>query len=349
MQFVSVNPRFPFDRRRPMELVLDVVGSCNLRCPSCPVGNMGAVNPTGLIDKGLFTRLMAKAAREYRLYRVSLYNWSEPLLHPDLPEFVRIVKGHGVFCALSSNLNLLRNADEIFRANPDEFRISLSGFTQPVYEQTHAKGNIERVKENMRLLQEARRRTGNLHTKIVVYYHKYRHNLHEAELMRAYATSLGFRWMENFAFYMPLEKALAAAEGRLEPEEREFVESMYALPVVPAIEAARDHAHEPCRLWNEQIVLDLQGNAILCCALYDFAGNTLGSFLDMTPEQLMQAKHNHPTCDRCTHNGLHRYYEYFASPPLRSRYEALIAENLQRPAATVSARKLSLTVVDAQP
>ncbi len=242
------------------------------------------------------------------------------------------MKGHGVFCALSSNLNILRNADEIFRANPDEFRISLSGFTQPVYEQTHAKGNIERVKENMRLLQEARRRTGNLHTKIVVYYHKYRHNLHEAELMQAYATSLGFRWMENFAFYMPLEKALAAAEGRLEREERAFVETMYALPVVPAIEAAREYAHEPCRLWSEQIVLDLQGNAILCCALYDFAGNTLGSFLDMTPEQLMQAKHNHPTCDRCTRNGLHRYYEYFASPPLRSRYEALIAENLQRPA-----------------
>jgi MoaA/NifB/PqqE/SkfB family radical SAM enzyme len=345
MRFTGVNPKFPFDRRRNMELVIDVVGSCNLRCPSCPVGNIGAVNPTGLIDKDLFTRLIAKAAREYHIYRVSLYNWSEPLLHPELPDFVRIVKSHDLYCALSSNLNILRNADELFRANPDEFRISLSGFTQPVYEQTHAKGNIERVKENMRLLQEAGRRTGNVHTRVVVYYHKYRHNLHEAEKMRAYVTSLGFGWMENFAFYMPIEKAMSAAEGRLDPEERAFVDRMFALPVVNAIEAAKEFAHEPCRLWNEQIVLDLRGNATLCCALYDFGGNTIGSFLDMSPEQLMRAKENHPTCASCTRNGLHRYYEYFAHPKLRPQYEAMIAENLKRPLPPRRPKTVSLTLV----
>src|SRR5204863_3059598 len=100
MHFTGVNPKFPFDRRRNMELVIDVVGSCNLRCPSCPVGNIGAVNPTGLIDKALFTRLIAKAACEYHIYRVSLYNWAEQLLHPELTASVHIVISHALLCVL---------------------------------------------------------------------------------------------------------------------------------------------------------------------------------------------------------------------------------------------------------
>jgi hypothetical protein len=61
-----------------MELLMDVVGSCNLRCPSCPVGNIGKINQTGKTDVSVFQDIIAKADDNYAIYRVSLYNWGEP-------------------------------------------------------------------------------------------------------------------------------------------------------------------------------------------------------------------------------------------------------------------------------
>src|SRR5262249_24551182 len=155
-------------------LFIDVIGSCNLRCPSCPVGNMGPLDESRVMPKEMFQRIVDKAFDEFGIRSVSLFNWTEPLLHPQLADFIRIVKSKGMYCLVSSNLNVMRNIDEVLKAGPDWFRISLSGFTQEIYGRTHKAGKIERVKENMRLLAEAKKRVGARRTMIKVYYHKYR-------------------------------------------------------------------------------------------------------------------------------------------------------------------------------
>jgi MoaA/NifB/PqqE/SkfB family radical SAM enzyme len=315
-------------RKRRMELLMDVVGSCNLRCPSCPVGNMGAINGTGMTDVSRFEKIIAKADEHYAIFRVSLYNWGEPLLHPQLPRLIEIVKNRNLYCALSSNLNVLRNEQAVLAARPDELRVSLSGFTQETYGKTHARGDIERVKVNMLRLAEAKRSLANSTTRIDVYFHKYRHNLHELEPMKAYAQSLGFNWMENWAYYMPIEKVIDFADDKLSDAEKAFMQANIALPMHEALEEARRFAHEPCRLWNEQIVLDYQGNAALCCGVYDLAANRLGSFLEMSVDDLMTAKKDHPTCAKCASHGIHRYGEYYSHAVLRPTYDRLITENM---------------------
>jgi hypothetical protein len=323
-----------------MELVMDVAGACNLRCPSCPVGNIGKINPTGLVDKDLFRKIIEKAAREYDIFRVSLYNWGEPSLHPELPELVSIVRSHGLDCFISSNLNMVRRLDDLFRAEPTCFRISLSGFSQKIYGQSHARGNIERVKENMRLVAESRRRVGNKTTDVQVHFHKYRHNLGELAQMKEYATSLGFYWTEVWAYYMPIEKVLALAEGQLPEGERAYVEDTFALPIAEALEAALPYRDHKCRLYEEQIVLDLQGQINLCCGVYDYkSSGGLGSFLEMTPKELMKAKENHPTCEKCTRNAIHVYAEYYALPEVSEKYTQLVESNLKKQSPRASFRQ----------
>jgi hypothetical protein len=322
---------FPPDSRPSMELLIDVAAACNLRCPSCPVGNIGKINPTGLIDKDLFRKIIEKADREYNVFQVSLFNWGEPSLHPELPELVSIVRSHGLNCSISSNLNMVRRLDDLFRAEPTLFRISLSGFTQNIYGQSHVRGNIERVKENMRLVAESRRRVGTKTTDVQVYFHKYRHNLGELAQMKEYATSLGFSWLENWAYYMPIEKTLALAEGQLPEGERAYVEDTFALPIGEALAAALPYRDHKCRLYEQQIVLDLQGQIILCCGVYDYkSSGGLGSFLEMTPKELMKAKENHPTCEKCTRNAIHVYAEYSAFPELSEKYAQLVESNLKK-------------------
>ena len=45
---------------------VDIVGNCNLRCPSCPVGNIDLkhTRPKGFILKELFYEIADKIARE---------------------------------------------------------------------------------------------------------------------------------------------------------------------------------------------------------------------------------------------------------------------------------------------
>src|SRR5262245_16821 len=51
-------------QRKQRLLTVDIVGTCNLRCPSCPVENVGT-NPSGLMSLDLFARIVDKARREF--------------------------------------------------------------------------------------------------------------------------------------------------------------------------------------------------------------------------------------------------------------------------------------------
>lgn len=142
---------------------INVIGACNLRCPSCPVGNLQEVrNPAGAMAPELLDRILAKARRECTVSGAGLYNWTEPLLHPRLAELVRVVHAHGIACHLSANLNLARNLEAVLRENPEFLRVSLSGFTQETYGVTHHGGQIERVKANMVELARVKREVGYL-------------------------------------------------------------------------------------------------------------------------------------------------------------------------------------------
>jgi MoaA/NifB/PqqE/SkfB family radical SAM enzyme len=56
-------------------LNIDVLGSCNLRCPSCPVGNTKDFKPaTGFMPPQLLASIIAKAKSECEVTGVGLFN-----------------------------------------------------------------------------------------------------------------------------------------------------------------------------------------------------------------------------------------------------------------------------------
>ena len=132
------------------DIDIDICGACTLRCPSCPQGNVKDYRlPQGFMAPELLQEIVTKARAECRRPNISLFNWAEPLLHPQLPELIRIVQDAGIPCHLSSNLDILPDADALMAANPASLRISTSGFSQEIYGRTHRGGDIERVKTHM--------------------------------------------------------------------------------------------------------------------------------------------------------------------------------------------------------
>jgi MoaA/NifB/PqqE/SkfB family radical SAM enzyme len=293
---------------------------------------MGPINATGLMDLTLYERIAKKAVEQHRVTGIGLFNWADPILHPELPEFIRITKKHKLDCHVGSNLNVMKRHEAVLAANPDHFRISLSGFTQATYSTTHVQGDIERVKDIMRILSEAKKKTRGNCTRITVYFHKYRDNLHEVEPMKKLAESHGFSWMENWAYYMPYEKAVQLVENTLPDAERQFVDSKFALPILPSIALAKNtEGDKPCPLLKNQLTVDHLGNLVICCAVYDLAANRLGSFVELTEDQIVSLMRRHKTCDTCFSHGLHRYFSYYDSPALKKGFDRLAKDNSSNP------------------
>ncbi len=295
--------------------VIDIVGTCNLRCPTCPVGNspLGA-RPRGMMTLDVFRKVVEKIGNESPSPRphVNLFNWGEPLLHPQLPAFLRVLRDAGMASHLSSNLNIRRGLEAMVRANPDSLKISLSGFTAETYGRSHVGGDLDRVRANMIALREAMDRHGAT-TRVWVSHHLYRHNAHEAEAVRAFCASLRFEYQPIQAFYMPLERVADFLDGKPNPGDSGIVASLLNDPVeTNRLIAARRGGGFDCELRFNQTVINHDGTVALCCSVYD-QPNMLGlSFLETSHAEIEAAKYGHKFCGTCMGKNLH-----YTRPELR--------------------------------
>lgn len=302
---------------------IDIVGTCNLRCPSCPTGNFtaadyaGEANVTGFMDFGLYGEILGKIKRDGPSLnpQIHLYNWGEPLMHPEAPRFVEAARKEGLYIGVSSNLNLEKNLKETVKAHPDYFRISLSGYYQDTYGRTHRRGNVLMVKSNMYRL----RRYMEMYRKdfyCEVAYHVYRDNTgRDVAMMVDLCNELHFNFSPVWAYLMSAEKNLRVLGGEVEEADRPLLE---LLPIPPEafLRECRPFKDRACDLLEKTTAINFDGSVQLCCNSYDRANLAAPSFLDISHEDLQAAKRAHPLCRSCTENALHVAAVYGAGPAL---------------------------------
>lgn len=285
---------------------IDVLSACNLRCPSCPVENMREVpTPKNVMSPEAFEAAILKIKGETPgPVKIDLYNWAEPLLHPDLPRLIAIARRHGLPVGLSANLNAWGGLEEVLRQGPESFQVSLSGFFQETYGRTHAGGEIETVKANLRRLRETLARLGG-RTRVRVTYYCYIDNLGEDyRRMRDLCRSLGFTFLPLWAYLMPVEKLLDVYEGR--PLTAQDHRLLALLAVGPQeARAARKASSPDCALRSRRTAINSDGSVALCCAVYDRRHNIAPDFLAAGFAKLQELKYSHPLCGRCMAHGVH--------------------------------------------
>lgn len=286
---------------------IEVVGTCNLRCPSCAVGNYGAARKAGSIggtmDPGRFGAIIDRiaadfAGREEDVF-IALYSWGEPLIHPRIGDLIARARAAGFRVGLSSNLNFARYLDAAMQARPDEFVVSLSGFEQAQYGVSHAGGDIERVKANMRRLAELVALNGH-RTEVFVHYHCYTHNTQrDVAAMAELCEALRFTFLPGIAYYMPDEKILRAAGGDVPPEDADIIAKMLVpLPDQIAIAAANADPEGGCDLLDTRLDIDVDGAVKLCCSSYDRASNVTDDVLDVPFAELQARRRRAATIPR---------------------------------------------------
>lgn len=199
----------PFFNLKSWTYFVEINSTCNLHCILCSSGNrQGYEHVNGFMSLELLEKILDKIKTENPEARVLPYGNSEPFLHPELPECISAIKRHGFKCEIATNLNVVNRLDEVLAANPDYLIISVSGFSQEVYGKTHRGGSIETVKNNMRLLAEARSKSEHK-VQVIVNYHKYVDNLgSELEQMKSFAEQCGFGFLDSPARAISMENTI---------------------------------------------------------------------------------------------------------------------------------------------
>lgn len=296
---------------------IDVVGVCNLKCPSCPQSGETRL-PKGMMTPELLEKILTKAQAECDILNVALYDWGEPLLNPHLPELIGIVHRHGLDSLISSNLNRSHGIKEMMEAEPAEVRISCSGFVQENYKRTHSGGNIETVKANMELVKQHRRGK----TRVYVYWHRYQHNAADGKQMAALCEKLGFDFEPYEAYMMPVEKVIARWTGeRKEPDE---VESLLLTPLAEHQRLVASKKDYKCSIQHHVMTLNHLGQVQLCCAVFDPDKFTLCDYLTTPIEEIQRRRFAHDYCGTCASHGAHAYAQAYTH-----RDQSHLAESLK--------------------
>lgn len=176
---------------KPAKIGFEPTTHCNLRCPECPSGLRSFTRPTGMGDLDLFKSTIDQLHKD--LIYLLLYFQGEPYLNPDFLKMAAYAREKGIYSASSSNGHYLSptKAEETVKSGLSELIISIDGTTQETYASYRIGGNLEKVKQGVRNLVEARNEAGSLHPFIIIQFLVVKPNEHQIEDVKKMGEELG--------------------------------------------------------------------------------------------------------------------------------------------------------------
>jgi MoaA/NifB/PqqE/SkfB family radical SAM enzyme len=109
-------------------------------------------------DYDLFTSMVDQI--KHSCLWLTLYSWGEPFQNQRIHEYIAYAHKQKIATIISSNLNkplTLEMAEQVIKSGLDVMIVSLDGVTQDVYEVYRVTGHLDRVLDNLKLLDEKKR------------------------------------------------------------------------------------------------------------------------------------------------------------------------------------------------
>tara|TARA_B100000315_G_C14585077_1_gene592567 strand:+ start:1704 stop:2975 length:1272 start_codon:yes stop_codon:yes gene_type:complete len=289
---------------------IDIVGACNLKCPSCARSMREINNPKGLMPLEDFKKITEKCIKEVGLVsHISLYNWGEPLLHPELDSFIDYAHQKGIATAVSTNLSIAKDnqLEKLVKSSPDYLKISLSGYYPDTYNQTHTGGDVNLVKSNLYRLKYYIEKH-NASFLVDVNYHLYKNNIdQDLTKMGNLCKELGFIFSNCYANFTPVERIIQYCQGKLDKRTQEFFD-LLLIDLDKGLQITKPFHHLPCRFFLNQVNINWDRSVALCCVSYDRKTSIVcDDFLKEPLADIEKNKENRDICKTCSGYGIHQY------------------------------------------
>ena len=280
---------------------IDIIDKCNLQCPTCWRGVAAQKNTSATMPLSKFREIVSKLRAE-GYTNVALINWTEPFLCKTLHEYVPVVKQAGLDCWLSSNLSLppskyLPTIISALSSGVDILWISVSGFTQSVYEINHKGGRIDWIKSNLEAI-SSQLRLGKIKTSVWIRYLEFPYNSNETALWEDYAKSIKIGFNAVTAWGDPktpqpgkeiFEQHIGHRIGDFDASKSDIAFTLREFEPPAKV----------CTLVTDRLALDAKGDVYLCCAYPNSEQLRIGSYVDIDEHDLLLRRHTHRFCDGC--------------------------------------------------
>ena len=248
----------------PYEWEIDTTNICQLKCPLCHTGKGTIHRDQGVMNYELFTEVVDQI--KHSCVWLTLYNWGEPFLNQRIHEYIEYAHKQNIATIISSNLNkplTPETAEQVVLSGLDVMIVSLDGVTQDVYETYRVTGHLNRVLDNLRLLDETKRRLGLKTPYVEWQFIVMKQNEHQLEEARALAGRLG---VDSLVFkkvdFPHGEDNVALAERWLPRQHPEYLRED------PFYKPYQEDGNVCWRLWRSAVI-NWDGGFAPCCYLTD--------------------------------------------------------------------------------
>lgn len=292
--------------RRYRKIYLEISGFCNARCPYCHTG-AGKIKNGKAIDTALLKEVLRKLLDEDLIKKggvISLYNWGEPFLHPQINKIFDCVRDTGLKYALSTNASIVPQINAGFIKSLDHIIFSMPGFSQNSYDRIHGFNFGTIIKNIKSIISECRKYDFKGYFKIA--YHVYRFNAGELKECERFANENNIIFEPYYAILNHWWKLQGFITGRLRQEEKDSISKELFLD---GLKNARErHSRRYfCPQFN-YLVIDESANVVTCCQLpNDHKDYSCGNILNNKINEILVNKENQGVCKECIDSGVSFY------------------------------------------
>ena len=182
-------PAWVLTLRKVHALTLEVSSACNLNCVFCPVGNR-KILPT-FMNLETHHKIIDLLPKTIKIIRYSYRG--DATLNKDFPKMIRYAYDKGFKTDLSTNGMLIdQYIPELVKSGLDRVIFAVDGATQEVQAKYRVGSDLEKIKNNIKKLVEARVSSQNKFPKeIIIQSVVSRHNESQIPLLTKMAEDLG--------------------------------------------------------------------------------------------------------------------------------------------------------------
>lgn len=267
-----------FRQRRLPTVFLETTNACNLNCIMCPTQRPMAkkFKKDGFMDAVLFRRLVDEVASEDPWINVLLHKDGEPLLHPEIVDFISYASCRLRNVTLVTNATLLNEdmAHAILRTQLQNIRFSVDGFSKQTFEKIRRQSrenpytnptvsvDYESVINNIRYFCGLKKSLGKQFPRVGMRITNFKATKREINDYSSY-------WKQHVDFIEVAE--LLSWTGQV-------------------VQETCDDSHRyPCvNLWGH-MTINWDGTMAPCCIYMDNTGNGKGILADLNTSSLQEA------------------------------------------------------------
>lgn len=259
----------------PSRLMIEPANFCNLKCPTCPVGNGAIKKAKGAMSLENFQKIIDEAG-DY-LYHLTLWNWGEPFLNRELARMIKCARQKNIYAVTSTNGHFLdeKSCADLIDCGLNELIIALDGLSQETLSQYRVGADFKKIVQGIKNLVELKKAKASRYPIIQLQFIAMKHNQPEIGKLEEFGRSLGVDKAVLKTFGSQLDM------GRLkefEPTEKQF--SRYAR------QAKRKKS---CRNIYLGMNINYDGTAVPCC--YDpLESQALGNVFASSVKEVWQGK-----------------------------------------------------------